>query len=153
MIKIKIACVGGIKEKFFIDAIDEYKKRLGRFCTLSVVEVEEESKQQNIQKKIDIESERLLSVSSGSLVLLDRIGQMVSSEDLAEHLKQSQTGGVSEITFIIGGSNGVNEKLKKACNKVISFGKITFPHQLFRVVLLEQIYRAFTINAGMPYHK
>ena len=153
MIKIKIACVGGIKEKFFTDAIDEYKKRLGRFCTLSVVEVEEESKQQNIQKKIDIESERLLAVSSGSLVLLDRTGQMVSSEDLADHLKQSQTGGVSEITFIIGGSNGVNEKLKKACDRVISFGKITFPHQLFRVVLLEQIYRAFTINAGMPYHK
>ncbi|MBQ7467228.1 MAG: 23S rRNA (pseudouridine(1915)-N(3))-methyltransferase RlmH [Clostridia bacterium] len=153
MIKIKIACVGGIKEKFFTDAIDEYKKRLGRFCTLSVVEVEEESRQQNIQKKIDIESERLLSVSSGSLVLLDRTGQMVSSEDLAQYLKQSQTGGVSEVTFIIGGSNGVNEKLKKACGRVISFGKITFPHQLFRVVLLEQIYRAFTINAGMPYHK
>lgn len=153
MVKIKIACVGGIKEKFFTDAIDEYEKRLGRFCTLSVVEVEEESRQQNIQKKIDIESERLLSVSSGSLVLLDRTGQMVSSEDLAHFLKQSQTGGVSEITFIIGGSNGVNEKFKCACNKVISFGKITFPHQLFRVVLLEQVYRAFTINAGMPYHK
>ena len=153
MIKIKIACVGSIKEKYFIDAIEEYKKRLGRFCTLSVVEVEEESRQQNIQKKIDIESERLLSASSGSLVLLDRTGQMVSSEDLAQHLKQSQIDGISEITFIIGGSNGVNEKLKKACKMVISFGKITFPHQLFRVVLLEQIYRAFTINAGMPYHK
>ena len=153
MIKIKIVCVGSVKEKYFIDAIEEYKKRLGRFCTLSVVEVEEESRQQNIQKKIDKESEKLLSASTGSFVLLDRVGKMVSSEDLADILKQSQIGGVSEITFIIGGSNGVNENLKNACNKVISFGKITFPHQLFRVVLAEQIYRAFTINAGMPYHK
>ena len=115
--------------------------------------MEEESREKNIQKKIDIESERLLNVASGQLVLLDRVGQMVSSEDLADYLKQSQNCGISEITFIIGGSNGVNEKLKKACSKVISFGKITFPHQLFRVVLTEQIYRAFTINAGMPYHK
>ena len=153
MIKIKIATVGSIKEKFFADAVEEYKKRLGRFCTFSVVEVEEESREKNVQKKIDKESERLLSVSSGQLILLDRVGQMVSSEVLAEHLKQSQIDGISEITFIVGGSNGVNEKLKKVCNKVISFGKITFPHQLFRVVLLEQIYRAFSINAGMPYHK
>ena len=153
MIKIKIACVGSIKEKYFIDAIEEYKKRLGRFCSFSVIEVDEESKEQSIQKKIDKESERLLAVASGSLVLLDRGGQMVSSEDLAEHLKTAQNSGISEMTFIIGGSNGVSEKIKKACNKVISFGKITFPHQLFRVVLAEQIYRAFTINAGMPYHK
>ena len=153
MVKIKIIAVGSIKEKYFIDAIEEYKKRLGRFCSFSVVEVQEESKEKNTQKKIDIESQRLQAAANGYLILLDRQGKEISSEDLAESLQNIQNNGISEISFIIGGSNGVNQKLKSVCDEVVSFGKITFPHQLFRVVLVEQIYRAFSINAGMPYHK
>lgn len=153
MIKVNIVCVGSIKEKFYIDAINEYSKRLSKFCKLQIIEVEEESKQQNIEKKIKIESERLAGASKGFTVLLDRVKQEVSSEELAKMIDLSKNVGVSEMTFIIGGSNGVSEEFKKSVNKCISFGKITFPHQLFRVVLLEQIYRAFTINEGLPYHK
>lgn len=153
MIKLNIVCVGTIKEKFFQDAVCEYSKRLSKFCKLQIIEVEEESKQQNIQKKIAQESEKLLLVSKGYIILLDRCGAMVSSNDISATFDTLKNSGISEITFIIGGSNGVSEELKEKVNKSISFGKITFPHQLFRVVLLEQIYRGFTISAGLPYHK
>lgn len=153
MIKLNIVCVGTIKEKFFQDAVCEYSKRLSKFCKLQIIEVEEESKQQNIQKKITQESEKLLLVSKGYIILLDRCGTMVSSNDISATFDTLKNSGISEITFIIGGSNGVSEELKEKVNKSISFGKITFPHQLFRVVLLEQIYRGFTISAGLPYHK
>lgn len=153
MIKINIVCVGSIKEKFFEDAVKEYSKRLSKFCKLQIVEVEEESKQLNIEKKIQIESERLKNACKGFVILLDRCKQEVSSEDLSFMLDSLKNVGTSEICFVIGGSNGVSEEFKKQANKCVSFGKITFPHQLFRVVLLEQIYRAFTISAGLPYHK
>lgn len=153
MIKVNIVCVGSIKEKFYIEAVNEYSKRLSKFCKLQIIEVEEETRQQNIEKKINIESERLKNSSKGFTILLDRVKQEVSSEELAKIIDISKTVGVSEISFIIGGSNGVSEDLKKSVNKCISFGKITFPHQLFRVVLLEQIYRAFSINEKLPYHK
>ncbi|MBQ3158359.1 MAG: 23S rRNA (pseudouridine(1915)-N(3))-methyltransferase RlmH, partial [Clostridia bacterium] len=109
--------------------------------------------QKSIDSKKEKESERLLLVCKGTIVLLDREGEFVSSEKMAEIIDKYQTQGNSEITYVIGGSNGVSEMLKQKANKTISFGKITFPHQLFRVVLLEQIYRAFCINAGLPYHK
>ena len=153
MIKITVLAVGGIKEKFFDEAINEYQKRISRFAKLSIIEVSEESKEENIQKKIDKESEKLLSLCRGFVILTDRAGKDVSSEELATQFDVLKNEGVGEITFIIGGSNGVNEKLKEYVSRSISFGRITFPHQLFRVVLLEQIYRAFTISAGLPYHK
>ena len=153
MLKVNIVAVGGIKEHYFVDAIKEYSKRLSKFCTLKIIEVEEESNQKSIESKKEKESERLLSVCKGTIVLLDREGEFVSSEKMAEIIDKYQTQGNSEITYVIGGSNGVSEMLKQKANKTISFGKITFPHQLFRVVLLEQIYRAFCINAGLPYHK
>ena len=153
MLKVNIVAVGGIKENFFVDAIKEYSKRLSKFCALKIIEVEEESSQKSIEAKKEKESERLLSVCKGVIVLLDREGEFVSSEKMAEIIDKYQTQGNSEITYVIGGSNGVSETLKQKANKTISFGKITFPHQLFRVVLLEQIYRAFSINAGLPYHK
>lgn len=153
MLKINIVCVGSIKEKFFVDAINEYSKRLSKFCKLQIVEVSEESKEQNIEKKIKIESDRLKNACKGFVILLDRCKQEVSSEELSEMLDVLKSTGTSEISFVIGGSNGVSEEFKKLANKCVSFGKITFPHQLFRVVLLEQIYRAFTISAGLPYHK
>lgn len=153
MLKINIVAVGGIKEKFFTEAINEYTKRLSKYCQLKIIEVDEESNQKSIDTKKQKESERLLAAAKGKLVLLDREGTMVSSENMADILDKYQVQGCSEISFIIGGSNGVSEELKKKSDKIISFGKITFPHQLFRVVLLEQIYRGISINAGLPYHK
>lgn len=153
MLKVNIVCVGTIKEKFFTDAISEYSKRLSKFCKLQIVEVAEESKEQSSEKKIEIESERLKNACRGFIILLDRCKQEVSSEELSNMLDTLKSAGTSEISFVIGGSNGVSEEFKRQANKCVSFGKITFPHQLFRVVLLEQIYRAFTISAGLPYHK
>lgn len=153
MLKINVICVGSIKEKFFADAINEYSKRLSKFCKLQIVEVDEESREQNVQKKIKIESEKLEREMRGHVILLDRVKKEISSEELSFMIEDLKNDGVSEISFIIGGSNGVSDELKTKANKCISFGKITFPHQLFRVLLLEQIYRAFTILAGTPYHK
>lgn len=153
MIKINILAVGGVKENFFRDAISEYAKRLSRFCKLEIIEVNEESSVSSVNKKIELESQNLLKKLRGYNILLDREGKQSSSEELASLINSLQNQGESEITFIIGGSNGVSEELKDRVDKSISFGKITFPHQLFRVVLLEQIYRAFTINANLPYHK
>ena len=153
MLKVNIVCVGTIKEKFFTDAISEYSKRLTKFCKLQIFEVAEESKEQSIEKKIEIESERLKNACRGFIILLDRCKQEVSSEELSNMLDTLKSAGTSEVSFVIGGSNGVSEEFKRQANKCVSFGKITFPHQLFRVVLLEQIYRAFTISAGLPYHK
>lgn len=153
MLKVNIVCVGTIKEKFFTDAISEYSKRLSKFCKLQIFEVAEESKEQSIEKKIEIESERLKNACRGFIILLDRCKQEVSSEELSNMLDTLKSAGTSEVSFVIGGSNGVSEEFKRQANKCVSFGKITFPHQLFRVVLLEQIYRAFTISAGLPYHK
>ncbi len=153
MIKINVICVGSIKEKFYKEAIEEYSKRLSRFCSLKIVEVEEESSQKSTEKKIEIESKRLSENIKGYSILLDREGDMVSSEKLAKLIDNVSSLGQGEVSLIIGGSNGVNQELKKQVSKVISFGQITFPHQLFRVVLLEQVYRAFSINANTPYHK
>lgn len=151
--KINIVCVGKIKEKFFVEAINEYTKRLSRFCDLKIIEIEEESKISNTDKKCEIESENLLAKCSGIIVALDGAGKMLSSPEIASYIKTNTNSGSSEISFVIGGSNGLSEKLKSKADLVLSFGKITFPHQLFRVVLLEQIYRAFTILENLPYHK
>lgn len=151
--KINIVAVGKIKEKFFIDAIDEYAKRLSRFCDFRIIEVDEFSQLENIQQKQAKEGEELLSKASGYLIALDGKGVVLSSEDMAKHLQNKMVSGVSEITFIIGGSNGLSKELKEKANAIVSFGKITFPHQLFRVVLTEQIYRAFTIINHINYHK
>lgn len=153
MIKVNIIAVGSIKENFYTEAISEYSKRMSRYAQVNIIEVQEDAQEKSISKKIDKESEKLDKALKGYVILLDRQGELLSSEKLAETLDKCQTDGVSEISFVIGGSNGVSEALKQKSNKVISFGKITFPHQLFRVVLMEQIYRAFTINNNLPYHK
>ena len=152
MLKVNIVCVGSIKEKFYVDAINEYKKRLSRFCTLTITEVNELS-EQTINKKIELESQSLLRAVKGQVFVLDRCGKELSSPDLAELLKKTADSGIGEVSFVIGGSNGVSEELLSKSKQNISFGKITFPHQLFRVVLLEQIYRAFSILNNSPYHK
>lgn len=152
MIKINVLAVGSIKEKFFQEAIGEYAKRLKRFCSLNIVEVPEQSSL-TIEKKIDAESNALMCHLRGYVILLDRQGKEVSSQELSGMIEELKSQGNGEITFVIGGSNGVNGQLIARADKVISFGKVTFPHQLFRVILLEQIYRAFTISEGLPYHK
>lgn len=151
--KVNIVCVGKIKEKFFTDAIAEYAKRLSRFCTFNIIEVDEASKTDNLEKKSEMEGKLLLEKCSGTIIALDGKGKQLSSPELASFLKESTSMGSSEFSFVIGGSNGLSDAVIKSAKLVLSFGKITFPHQLFRVVLSEQIYRAFTINAGLPYHK
>lgn len=151
--RVNIVCVGKIKEKFFTDAIAEYAKRLSKFCSFNIIEVDEASKIENLDKKSEAEGKLLLEKCSGVVVALDGKGKQLSSPELAEFIKNSAVSGLSEISFVIGGSNGLSDAVLKSAKLVLSFGKITFPHQLFRVVLSEQIYRAFTINAGLPYHK
>jgi 23S rRNA (pseudouridine1915-N3)-methyltransferase len=151
--KVNIVCVGKIKEKYFTDAIAEYSKRLSRFCSFNIIEVDEASKIDNLDKKSEAEGKLILEKCSGVIVSLDSRGKMLESPEIAEFIKTNQVSGVSEISFVIGGSNGLSEAVIKASKLVLSFGKITYPHQLFRVVLAEQIYRAFAIIAGLPYHK
>ena len=151
--KVNIVCVGKIKEKYFTDAIAEYSKRLSRFCTFNIIEVDEASKIDNLDKKSEAEGKLILEKCSGVIVSLDARGKMLESPEIAEFIKTNQVSGVSEISFVIGGSNGLSNDVIKASKLVLSFGKITYPHQLFRVVLAEQIYRAFAIIAGLPYHK
>ena len=146
-----LSCVGKLKEKFFADAVGEYSKRLSRFCKLDICELEDRAGADEIKK----ESDAILgSISAGEYVVLtDLRGESVSSEDLSSILDKAYSMGKSTVRFIIGGSNGVDDRVRRRADKVISFGKATYPHQLMRVILLEQIYRAFTISAGMPYHK
>lgn len=153
IMKINIVSVGKIKEKFYISAIEEYAKRLSRFCSFNIIEVDEASKIDNLEKKSEAEGKLLLEKCSGVIVALDGKGKQLSSPEIADFIKNNQVSGVSEISFVIGGSNGLSQAVLSAAKLVLSFGKITFPHQLFRVVLTEQIYRAFTIISGLPYHK
>ena len=151
--KVNIVCVGKIKEKFFIDAINEYKKRLSRFCIFNIIEIDEVSKEMNLDKKNEIEGKHLLEKCGGIIISMDSRGKMLESTEIAGFIKDKQVSGISEISFVIGGSNGLSKEILNKSALVLSFGKITYPHQLFRVVLTEQIYRAFTIISGLPYHK
>lgn len=151
--KVNIVCVGKIKEKYFTDAIAEYSKRLSRFCSFNIIEVDEASKIDNLEKKAEAEGKLILEKCSGIIVSLDSNGKMLESPEIAKFIENQQLSGNSEISFVIGGSNGLSNDVLKASKLVLSFGKITYPHQLFRVVLTEQIYRAFAIIAGLPYHK
>lgn len=151
--KINIVAVGKIKERFFTDAIAEYKKRLSKFCDLNIVEIPEATNYKNLAEKSELEGKLLINKVKGFVIALDGNGKQLSSEDLAAVINNNMVSGISEMSFVIGGSNGLSDEVRNKANQVVSFGKITFPHQLFRVVLSEQIYRAFTIINGMPYHK
>ena len=153
MLKLRVVAVGGIKESFYREAVEEYKKRLGRWAKVEILEVPEASSAENPDLKRSIESEGLLRSFKGKTALLDVKGKRITSEGIAEILSQSALAGDSELTFVIGGSNGVAQAVKDKADLVLSFGEITLPHQLFRVVLLEQLYRAETILHGTPYHK
>lgn len=151
--KVNIVAVGKIKENYIIEGIAEYKKRLSRFCELKIIEVDENSQEKSITKKIESESNLILEKVSGFVVALDRKGQKLSSEQIAQMIEKIKLSGKSEITFIIGGSNGVSQGVITKSNLTLSLGNVTYPHQLFRLILIEQIYRAFSIIEGLPYHK
>lgn len=160
MMKIKVITVGKVKEKFYRDAIDEYSKRLSKFTNLEIIEVNDEMTPEGasdalVAKILGKEAERILSkVSDNDFVItLEIEGKKISSEGLAQKLSNIMLNGSSTIDFIIGGSLGLDNSVKKRSNFALSFSDMTFPHQLMRVVLLEQIYRAFKINAKEPYHK
>lgn len=155
MIKINIYCVGSMKEGMFSDAYREYIKRLSRYCSLSITEIKEEKIQNmNPEQAILNESNNIIKKIKevDYIILLDIKGEEYSSEDFSKMIKEKIDDGVSPIDFIIGGTLGVSQELKNLANLKVSFGKITLPHQLARIVLLEQVYRSFKIIKNEPYH-
>ena len=158
--KITIIAVGKIKEKFYRDAVAEYEKRLGRYCKLEIIQVEDEKTPDRVGTSLtelvkQKEAERILKYirEDAFVVTLEIQGDMYDSEGFAEQIEKLATKGVSHIQFIIGGSLGLHEEVCKKADHAVSFSKMTFPHQLMRVILLEQIYRAYRIINGEPYHK
>ena len=158
--KITVVAVGKIKEKFFADAVSEYRKRLGRYCKLEILQVADEKTPDGageaLEKQIkDREGERLLShIRDGEYVFALAIeGKMMSSEEMAQKMERLGVEGRSQVVFVIGGSLGLSEAVLRRADDHLSFSKMTFPHQLMRVILLEQIYRSYRIMTGGPYHK
>ena len=150
---IKIICVGKIKEKFYKEALEEYKKRLSKYTKLSIIEVEDInlSKEELIKQKEAELIEKNIN-EKDYVITLEIEGNELNSIELSKKLEQLETLNPN-ITFIIGGSYGLDDKIKNRSNYKLSFSKLTFPHQLFRVILLEQIYRAFKIKNNESYHK
>ena len=165
--KIDILCVGKVKESFYRDAIDEYKKRLSRYADLSIIEVQDEKTPDRASDAEEAESKRkegerllkYLQTSSGSnsgkayIVTLEINGKELGSVQLADKISSLGVNGVSHIQFVIGGSLGLSDEVISKADMHLSFSKMTFPHQLMRVILLEQIYRSYRIISGEPYHK
>ena len=158
--KITVLTVGKIKEKFYTAAIDEYSKRLSRYCKLNIIQVADEKTIENsTEKEMDIikakEGERILKniPDDAFVITLEINGKMLDSEELADKINKLGIMGESHIVFVIGGSLGLHQDVSKRANFELSFSKMTFPHQLMRVILLEQIYRSYRIINNEPYHK
>jgi 23S rRNA (pseudouridine1915-N3)-methyltransferase len=149
---IKIVCIGKPKENYIKDAIKEYKKRLTKYTKLEIIELES-TEYDDINKNLKEESDRIIKYLNDKdyIITLDIAGKQLSSEELA--IKIENILIQKNITFIIGGSNGLEKTIKNMSNDSLSFSKLTFPHQLFRVILLEQIYRSFKIINNESYHK
>ena len=158
--KITVIAVGKIKERFYRDAIAEYVKRLSRYCKPEIVQVEDEKTPDkavaSIEETVKLkEAERILKHirENAYVVVLDIQGNAYDSVDFADKIERLATEGISHIQFVIGGSLGLHEEVRKKADLMVSFSKMTFPHQLMRVILLEQVYRAYRIINGEPYHK
>ena len=158
--KITLITVGKIKEKYLKDAISEYSKRLSRYCKLEIIEVADEKTPDNASQIVedgirDKEGERILKYvkEDAFVVTLEIKGKLLTSEELADKIETLGIQGTSHIIFIIGGSIGLGNEVLKLSNYALSFSKMTFPHQLMRVILLEQIYRSYRIINHEPYHK
>lgn len=158
--KITVIAVGKIKEGFYREALLEYQKRLSRYCSLEIREVEDErtpdkisdTEKETILKKEEERIEKLLPAGA-YVITLEIEGKSFTSEAFAQEISDLGLRGQSHIVFVIGGSLGLHNTIKKRADLAVSFSKMTFPHQLMRVVLLEQIYRVFRIIHGEPYHK
>ncbi len=158
--KITVLCVGKIKEKYYRDAVEEYVKRLGRYAKVEIVEVADEKTPEEASAKEEEmirqrEGERLLAKIRDDMYVtaLAIEGTMLDSVGLSERIGNLTVSGKSHLAFVIGGSLGLSEDVMKRCDYALSFSRMTFPHQLMRVILLEQIYRAFRILNHEPYHK
>lgn len=157
---ITILSVGKLKEKYLKDGISEYEKRLNRYCSIKLIEVADDKAPENLSES-DLEQVKkregariLKQAKEGTYMLaLDLQGQMHSSEKFAEKLESLSLNGCSHVTFVIGGSLGLSENVLQAADEKVSFSPMTFPHQLMRLILLEQIYRGFRITRNEPYHK
>jgi 23S rRNA (pseudouridine1915-N3)-methyltransferase len=159
-VHIHIISVGKLKEKYLMQGIDEYKKRLSSYAKVDITEVPDEKapehlSEQEMEQIKQREGERILAKipNDAYVIALAIEGKMKSSEQFADSLDKLATYGKSKIAFIIGGSLGLSKQVMQRADEALSFSKMTFPHQLMRLILLEQIYRAFRINRGEPYHK
>lgn len=161
MIKINIICIGKIKEKYFTDAIGEYSKRLSSFCKFSIIELNEEKIRSNtpnqaqIAEVLNAEGKRILQKldSSDYVIAMCIEGRLMSSEELSNVIDSAAISGKSTVDFIIGGSYGLSEDVKNRADLRLSMSRMTFPHQMARMILSEQIYRAFEISTNGKYHK
>ena len=158
--KITLVTVGKIKERYFEDAIREYAKRLSRYCKLDIIQVADEKTPDGageaIERQIkEKEGQRILSLirDDAYVIALAIEGKMLDSEELAERIEKLGVSGISQIVFVIGGSLGLSAQVMKRADYALSFSRMTFPHQLMRVILLEQIYRSYRIIHKEPYHK
>ena len=154
---IKVIAVGKIREQGFKLAVDEFTKRLSPYCSFSVVEIPAQSIKDEalVEKYMEEEAQKILAVikPNSFVITMEIEGKILSSEDFANKIDEISKEGINEICFIIGGANGIAQSLRAKSNFKLSFSKMTFPHQLARVMLLEQIYRAMKILAKEPYHK
>ncbi len=158
--KLRIICVGRLKENFYRDAVNEFLKRLSRYAEVELIELADEKAPEKLSSA-ELEGVRLSEgrrilekLREGDTVIaLDILGKQLSSTELAEKLSGWMLEGKSRLAFVIGGSNGLSAEVLSRADFRLSFSKMTFSHQIFRVMLLEQLYRAFKINAGEPYHK
>lgn len=158
--KVTVITVGKIKEKYLKDAIAEYSKRLSKYCKLEIIEVTDEKTPDNASETVENmirakEAERILKYVKDDtyVITLEIQGKQLTSEELADKIETLGVQGTSHITFIIGGSIGLGEEVLKRSDYALSFSRMTFPHQLMRVILLEQVYRSYRIINGEPYHK
>lgn len=157
MIKINVIAVGKVKEQYFEQGIQEYAKRLSRFCDFNIIEISEENYKKTddatIKTILEKEGAKILPLLKGYVFALAIEGKKFSSENFSKEIEKRAVEGKGTITFIIGGSYGILKEIKDKANSLISFSDMTFPHTLFRLMLTEQIYRAFCINSGTSYHK
>ncbi|QNM16075.1 MULTISPECIES: 23S rRNA (pseudouridine(1915)-N(3))-methyltransferase RlmH [Fusobacterium] len=153
---VNIVCVGKVKEKYILDGINEFLKRMQSFAKMKIIELKENGNDNNRVLSIEKESEEILKTIEklgGYNILLDIQGKNYSSEEMAQEIEKLTVGGVSTLNFIIGGSYGVSQNIRENSQMRLSFSKMTFPHQLMRLILAEQIYRWFSIINNGKYHK
>jgi 23S rRNA (pseudouridine1915-N3)-methyltransferase len=156
VISVNLICVGKIKEKYIKNGIDEFLKRMNLYAKIKIIELKEDGNDSNRNQSLEKESMEIIKTAEknkGYNILLDIDGKNISSEDMSQEIERLTVTGVSTINFIIGGSYGVSEDVRKISHMRLSFSKMTFPHQLMRLILMEQIYRWFSIFNNSKYHK